>query len=176
MLVSAYGFDPGLRHGVLTKVEFKIDRGGPVTLSRFSVIYSWNKKSPRSLGEKSSPKQVFQLALDILRALDHHPKGTIGVDWDPRSVFWRGRKLQAIQLAFFMGYLTGTAATLGYPVVYLPPEEVRKRLGLTARNSKESLWETLSPRIGAEKVTGDENSDLQDSIILAYLIAIGATR
>lgn len=171
-MTGAYGFDPAFRHGALVYAEFELDSGAMDKLSHYEIVYSWGKRS-EGIGEDSDPSEVFKLVQRIITPLKDRSNLPISVDWDPRSVYWRSRKLQVVQLSLMIGYFTRACQTLGFPVIYIKPQEVRKSLGLF-KADKESLQLWFSEQCDLsdyENQFTTKNSDFLDAVILAYLVA-----
>lgn len=169
--VTAFGFDPGLRHGALVRATF-VPEGRGAILSDLCTIFRWDKRNPLSLGEKSDPKEVFKLTQHMTKLMREQPVYPLAIDWDPYSVFWRARKLQSVQLALFMGYFSRACHELGVPTVFISPMKVREFLKLPPRAEKEVMqqWFTKSVSITKyPKLVQKTNSDIMDSVILAYL-------
>ena len=97
----------------------------------------------------------------------------VAIDWTRFSVHMKSRKLQAVQLAFLLGYLTRGLQTQGYPVVFLSPAQVRKALG-TGSADKAQVWAAFTEKVHIDMPNWDillKNEDLRDSLILSYLIS-----
>lgn len=167
-MAVVYGFDPSLRHGVLVGAEFQHSDGHSV-LSNFDIIFQWTKRTHTGIGEKSPTDDVFGLVQLIVASLMNRPVATIAVDWDPRSIFWRSRKLQNVQLALFIGYFTRAAHQLGYPVVFVNPSEVRSAMGLKKAEKLvlQDWFMNVVDTSRYQSLMADE--DTCDATILAYL-------
>lgn len=179
------GIDLSLRHGAMVFGAWDL-ADEDHTLTSYDRIVIWDKvktKKARSAGrgkvkeglqEKSTATDIRILTGEIYKALTRWERQTeipanlpIAVDWDPLSIFW-GRRRAASTLAFFAGYLGRAMENAGHPVVFISPDEVRSRLGMPKKISKEELW-VLFPDILKEE---EANSDVRDAMILTYLIGV----
>lgn len=177
--LTTYGFDPSFRHGAL--VESTFDLKTP-KLIRMEKAFLWEKSrrsSPNSgFGEKSSPHEVFAFAQKIAHSLSTREVLPIACDWDPQSVYWRGSKIQVVQLAIFLGYFSRSVHSMGFPIVFVSPTQVRDSFGLPKTKAsgvkKEILHYWFMQNVDLGKYTDEllENSDVMDSVILGYLLAL----
>lgn len=181
--IRSYGFDPGLRHGMLIRATFDWTSKGSVVLSSFDECFSWPKKHvSEGIGEKSPPVEVYELTKLIIKGMtkvDEYMNHPIGIDFDPVSSFWRSRRLQLVQMGFFIGYMTHAAHALGHPVINLPPHVIRKKFGLKHQTVKEELWDKFievvdfEPSAALTEITESpmKSRDIQDALILAWMVA-----
>lgn len=127
----AYGLDASLRHGSLVKITR--DSSGVYS---WDSVFEWGKKGP-SIGEKSSLREIVKFALLLSRALMNHEHAPVLIEFDPRSVYWRSGKRQVVTMALFLGCLVGILYALGYPAIFITPEESRRFYRFTKGKKKE---------------------------------------
>lgn len=170
----AYGFDPAFRHGALVYTRF--DKGSdqiPNRLAELKVVYAWDKKN--GVGTDAEPIEFFKLAQRIVEPMAHLPILPVAIDWNPKSVYWRAAKLQMVQLGLFIGYFTRALHGLGFPVVFINPEQVRRALGSNnPRAKKEEVHGWFSSVCDYSEYASflnRRNTDFIDATILAYLLA-----
>lgn len=171
------GFDPSLRHG--TMVQCKFERNA---LEDVTILAEWNARNSSGIDYKSSITSSFHFCNDLLKQLPpsylyaHVPP--IAIDWDPQSVYWRAVKLQVVQMAAVLGYLSRGFLERGYPLVFISPREVRNFLGLPLKNCEKSeVHEVFLQRVSkvesyARGFSSKVRVDILDSIILAYIVDI----
>lgn len=181
--IRTYGFDPGLRHGILVRGTFDWTPKGSVVLASLDTCFSWPKKHvSEGIGEKSPPVEVYELTKLLIKGMttvDEYMNHPVCVDFDPISGFWRSRRLQLTQMGFFMGYFSHAAHALGHPVTFLSPSILRKRFGLKHQTQKEELWDKFievvdfEPSSALTEVAESpmKSRDIQDALILAYMVA-----
>lgn len=167
--IRTLGLDPSLRHGAL--VEGVWDFRDGVDLKETHVVARWDtpRRQRGVLHAESTSTEIMEFSNWLVAqvAQRNHLKGVpIGVDWHPMSVFWGNRKA-GLKLTFFMGYLCRALQTLGCPVVFIEPEEVRVAFGHSRALTKEEVWESIPFFSDAT------DSDERDALILAYLVAEG---
>jgi len=161
------GLDPALRHGVMVQGHWDFSGKTPELVSS-NVIAEWStpRRQRGALHKDATIDEIQgfcnwitgQLAATRITGVP------IGVDWHPMSIFWGDRKA-GVKLTYMMGYLARSLETLGCPVVFLDPGEVRKAFGLPPSTPKESIWDQVS------FFPGSANSDERDALILSYLVA-----
>lgn len=94
----------------------------------------------------------------------------IGVDWSPYEAFWGSRKHSQLK-ALITGILTGYLMTTGRVVVWVPPTEVRKALGLKKPNSSKEEVHRMFTQITGQELS--EDLDIADAqIIFAVLLGV----
>ena len=182
MYYDTYGFDPGLRHGKLVKARFRPSRDNRLELIDWELKFSWPQKkssmapaiAQTGIGLKSPAREIYDLANLLLDSVKE--EGTnypIGVDYTPNSGYWSRRVMQHIKLAFFMGYTTRTLHTLGWPVIFISPNEVRGHVGLSQKADKQQVWKAYTSPGPLRIIKGVPNEeDLQDAILLAAIVAM----
>lgn len=182
-LIRTFGFDPGLRHGVLLSASWDFSTE-PVTIAHYSVIRQWKKPRRKDKGqegvdwlaEDSVFRNIYQFSNGIVEALIqspdyyHHP---IAVDYTPYSIYWQSRRMQGVTLAFFLGYLTRAFHTLGHPVIFLSPAIVRESSKLPKNAEKADVWKELTTNTISGFHGGDlpTDEDVRDALILSFLLA-----
>lgn len=168
--IRTLGLDPALRHGAL--VEGLWDFSDQVQLKETHIICQWEtparKRGPLSADSTSGEIMEFSnwIVAQLAVHQDRLKNVPIGIDWHPMSVFWGNRKA-GLKLTFFMGYLARALQTLGHPVVFIEPEEVRVAFGHGRGLSKDEVWESIPFFSDAQ------DPDERDALILAYLVAEG---
>jgi hypothetical protein len=187
MLVRrAYGFDPGLRHGVLVRATFHVTEE-QTKLAQYHVVAMWKKRRKGKggvegvdwLSEDSTFPQIYNFSNWLIEAMCQFPdyaNDPVGIDYTPHSVFWNSRRLQAVTQAFFMGYFARGAQTLGHPVIFMPPSSIRSKAKLSQSAEKSTVWEELINTPNGftlpNSVKMPEDSDTKDALVLAYFVAI----
>lgn len=167
--IRTLGLDPALRHGSLVEALWDFSDG--VKLVEHTEIARWD--TPRgkrgALYAECTSNEIMNFSNWLTAEVAKHPHLSgvpIGVDWHPMSVFWGNRKA-GLKLTFFMGYLCRSLQTLGCPVVFIEPEEVRVAFGHSRGLKKDEVWEEIPFYSDAQ------DPDERDAIILAYLVAEG---
>jgi len=167
--IRSLGLDPALRHGAL--VEGVFDFNDKVNLVETHIVASWETKGRTRgvLHAESTSTEIMDFCNWLVAQVAQRPylQGVpIGVDWHPMSVFWGNRKA-GLKLTFMMGYLCRALQTVGNPVIFIEPEEVRVAFGHSRGLSKDEVWESIP--FYSDAVDPDE----RDALILAYLVAEG---
>ena len=173
MEAQSYGFDPSFRHGALVHATFQFGQDKDV-LTNWNVIYSWSGKSA-GFSPASPPAVVFGLSQQLLSPLKHSPIQPIAIDWEPQSVYWRASRIQVVQLALFLGYVTRGMHAIGFPVVYLTPTDIRKFARLKNRQAEKiETHDWFCSQVDVSRystfLTG-KNTDFMDATILAYVVS-----
>ena len=170
-MIHTIGIDPGLRHGAVVYAEWEFLDGIDWCLREPQLLYSWTKKHSVSIGQKSPPQEVYRLANMINQSIAGNvPKGTpIAIDWSRYSVHYKSRKLQAVQLAFFLGYLARAVQAGGHPVVFFSPHEVRSKMDMGA-GDKAAAWRWFIGQVEPIELP-TLTEDQQDALILSYVMA-----
>lgn len=172
-LVTTYGLDAALRHGVLVRATWEVqDDEDPMTakLITYGIRAEWTQRNATEL----TPRRIAQLGQLIATGVDkedQYPR--IGIDWDFAMVFMRGQAHATARVAFLMGYLYNELIDAKTIPVFITPTELRHRLDLPAKAEKELTWTRLPlPRTQPKGITKKAFSDVQDALILSYLVGI----
>lgn len=163
MPLKFYGFDPGLRHGVLLLVEFEEES----KTAKVDVCFSWNKKDTH-LSLKSTPLEISVFTNLLIGKLTD-PALALGIEYDPQNVYMRNHSIQVVITAFMIGYLSRGAQSRGLPIVYVKPTQLKEYFGISPKEGKEYMNRTLLDLHGwvlPEIIYKD--SDHFDAFLIAY--------
>lgn len=94
---------------------------------------------PTGLSLKSPYKAFVEAAREVKTWLIQAQPYTLVIDHGTNFTRYRSRKTQAELTAFFVGLLAADADD----VVLVDPSDIRKRLGLTNKASKELVWDAI---------------------------------
>lgn len=165
------GLDPALRHGALVEGLWDFSDEAHPRLVNTSIVAQWTtaRRQRGFLHANCTSGDIMAFSNWLIAELTKRPdlkNVPVGVDWHPNSVFWGNRKA-GIKLTFWMGYVCRALQTLGNPVVFLEPEEVRVAFGHGRGINKDEVWESIP--FFSDATDPDE----RDALILAYLVAEG---
>ncbi len=173
MNLSAYGFDPGLRHGSMVYLEVDIN-DTEVSLVSFKEIFTWEatKKSKVGLGKDSDIVEIQTLSTLILNKMNE-PAPICGIEWDSNSVYWRAQKVQVVTLGMFLGYFIRSMNERAIATAILRPYTIRSFFGINQKAKKEGYmgFPLNAPGKSELPVPPEalENSDVYDAMMIAYL-------
>lgn len=171
MDVTTMGLDPSLSHGILGKATWSFGRGGAIDLKDYDVMYAWGKQKAahEGLHKASSPEEMTafgnHLLTTVLEEGTFQPAVPLAVDWDEKSVMWRGQAIYAAKNSFLVGYLIRGFQARGTPVVVLTPAAVRTHFGLKNNAKKDAVWDEV------DFMPERTNSDTRDFLLLSYILA-----
>jgi hypothetical protein len=175
-LVRALGLDPSLSHGVLLAAAWNFSPAGVPQLDSYESLYTWGKTkaSIPGLNKSSTPEEMFAWGHRMVLAVSEaglDPAVPLFIDWDERSVLWKGQGIYANKTSLLIGYISRGFQQRGTPVIVLSPAEVRSHFGLKNNAKKDEVWEESG-------LTLDErtNSDLRDTLLLSYVGAASINR
>lgn len=180
-ILSVIGVDPSLRHGAVTRVDFKMSNTN-LGFHDSKVLYTWSKANPHSLGIDSHPTQIHGLLAEIVKRLLPYSKKNwigmhLGIDWDHTSGHWGSRRKQIAQVSYLTGALASTSEFLGFEVEWIAPKEVRALLGCSPKDSKEQVFIAAGEEIPGFKSVErmlrgmDPDCDIRDSILIGWAMA-----
>lgn len=193
LIISAFGFDPGLNHGTIVQSKFLFspnDMAHP-ELIEWEVVFEWKKTDELSLVSYSDPYQVARLNNAIFSSLKGRPVATWGIERDVTAGYWGTAQQDAI-LNFFLGYIYRGLLQIGCPVIWLTPSSVRGKLSVprSAKKakgksgklaSKAEVWKAVAGVIRGTKLKfpwdtmdDDPEGDIRDAFVLSFLAAQGA--
>ncbi len=163
MPVKFYGFDPGLRHGVLLLAEFdEVSKTAKV-----DVCFEWKKKDTH-LSLISTPLEISVFTNTLISKLTD-PALALGIEYDPQNVYMRNHSIQVVIMAFMIGYLSRGAQSRGLPIVYVKPTQLKEYFGISLKEGKEYVNRTLPDLYGwvlPEIIY--KSSDHFDAFLIAY--------
>jgi hypothetical protein len=168
--VTTYGLDASLAHGALVQATWDL-RSSPHRLLSYRVLHEWKLEAVAQM----SPARISQLAESIIWGIPGKAlMPRVGMDFDFDSVFFKGKAGPVMRVSFLMGAVYhGYISRKVIPVV-LKPIEVRRALGLKHTAKKEDVWvavDHIIPNTRPPGLTKDAWFDLQDALVLAYLVA-----
>lgn len=137
-----YGFDPGLRHGVLLLSEFD-EASRKVGVE---ICFQWTKKEDH-LSLQSTPLELAVFTNKLIGKLTD-PALALGIEWDSKSVYMRTHKVQVVVTSFMVGYLSRGAASQGLPLVYITPSQLKQYFGISPKEGKEYINRVLPDLVG----------------------------
>lgn len=137
MKSKVYGFDPGLRHGVLLLAEFDEENKS----AKVDICFQWKEKDEH-LSLKSTPLEISLFTHKIVSKLTD-PAIAFGMEWDPQNVYMRTHRVQVVITAFLMGYLSRGAQSRGIPQVYVTPSQLKSYFGISPKEGKDYMKRTL---------------------------------
>lgn len=174
LLIPSLGFDPGLRHGAVVSSLFLFPQGvlTQCRLVKYQVCFRWTKASEWAIGERTPLARVRAVCSEIIRCTPSGP-APLAVDYDPESVRWSSRKMQMMQTAYFVAYLTHGWEVQGHPVFNVTPARIRKTFDLGSRASKEEVWEAFMRKVRVDDLSifNGRDGDIADSVVLGYVAA-----
>ncbi len=176
--LTVYSFDPGFRHGALICSEFLQDHTKKeVYLAQLTPIFIWSQKTSDGIRADSPALEVFGFMEKILQQLSGFPPGSIIIDFDPKSVYWRPLKLQSVQLGIMVGYFSHGLLGKGFSTVFLTPREIRLFAGMKQNTKKEELHTWIRSQLDLSDFEGMlKNADVLDAVILSYVFASAIVR
>lgn len=167
-----FGLDFSLRHGACIATAFDGSE-----LTAYSLLVKWSKKSSVSVGLKDEVDNFIKLGKYIWHGLatqkDFPTSGAkLYIDWDFTAGFRSSSRMLVIKTAFLAGLITNSTASLGMTPIFVPPSEIRKWLGLRARDEKDRVWEAVSehypfPIQTLKEAKTDSEGDELDAFSLA---------
>ncbi len=162
-----YGADLSLTHGSIVRVN--MNERHVVTYAE--IVYKWDKKDSHRLSLKSTPAQLFLKVRDIFLSFteDSDTMIYLAVDWAIQSIFWRSKKMFAMQMGMFLGMMYTTARQKDINLYFTSPATLRKNWGLKGNAPKQDLQDAvleLYPLPEGFKQYADEDD------IDAYILAI----
>lgn len=159
------GLDPGLRKGALVAASSEVI-SGVLHIQDWSVSHQWDD---RSLGKKSTPGELATFVHDRLLSQIKGPVISAVIEWDPNSVYWRAQRLQVVVTSFMIGYFTRGVQTMGLPVHYLTPHQLKRLFDISPKEKKEymnrPLRSPLMPITSSRELP--TNPDEYDALLLA---------
>ena len=174
-LVTTMGLDPSLSHGALVRASWKF--GPTPVLERYEPLFVWGKtkSTEDGLSGASTPEEMAAWGHRVLTsvfAADGWEDGVpLFIDWDERSVLWKGQGIYANKTSLLIGYLIRGFQARGTPVIVISPAEVRTHFGLSQRADKSAVWEEAGLDLPERT-----NSDLRDTLLLSYVGAASIRR
>lgn len=167
----AFGADLSLTHGSVVRVQMI---GGEVTVAE--VVYKWVAKDKHRLSLKSTPSEIHRKVQDIAVAI--YGGGSmikISIDWSSVLIFWKVKRLFAVQMGMFLGMLYRMAIEMGISLFFVTPLQVRKYWELPQKTSKleiQDRWLQDYPLPALFKQHADED-DIDAYILAIYTLIIG---
>lgn len=160
------GFDPGLRRGALVSAVSQI-KGSQLIIEHWNVLYSWDD---RIIGKKSTPAELSEFIHSRILPKVEGPVISVTVEWDPNSIYWRAQRLQVVVTSFLIGYFTRGVQSLGIPVHYLMPHQLKRIFAISPKEKKEYMQRPLESPLIPEIISAQgfpENPDEYDALLLA---------
>jgi len=185
MEIATYGFDPGLGHGAILHCVWELTEKSH-KLVACETVSAWIKKDKNPLNRlhaKSTPLEISQFVHKILPMFSK-PAISVGIEYDPNSVYWRTQKSQIVTLAFMLGALCHGLQSMGLPTIFIKPHQVKSAFGILPKETKDQyrvrpLQMVDSPKllgVSSGKFLPDLSDDEYDALMIAYIAAVGSFR
>ena len=161
--MRAYGFDPGLRHGVLLLADFD----EKAQKAKVEVCYQWTKKDDH-LSMQATPLDLAIFTDKIIGKLTEPALG-LGIEWDSKSVYMKTHKVQVVVTSFMIGYLSRGAQARGLPLVFVTPAQLKSYFGISNKEGKDYMNRMIPDLYGWDLPdTIYKDSDVFDAFLISY--------